>query len=116
MQRFGSMFAEMQDAGIEKCFLLRIGSYNGSGSYDYDDIIEAQTEICKTNPDVVMVTANQYGFRARGLMKDDFHYYQAGYDEMGEFAGINVAQYVTTGKEPTMYDTKYDNLYYAEIN
>ena len=49
-------------------------------------------------------------------MKDDFHYYQAGYNECGAYAGVNTALYVCTGKEPTMYDTENGSLYYSHKN
>ena len=113
---FFSMFDAMKSAGIEKCFLFRIGEYNGSGSTDYSDIIAAQTEICQDDPDIIMITANQASYKERGMMKDSFHYYQDGYNEMGTFGGVNAALYATRGKEPTMYDPKYDNLYYSHIN
>ena len=34
--------------------------------------------------------------KARGLMKDSFHYYQAGYNEVGKDAAQNTAKYVLT--------------------
>lgn len=113
---FNAMFDAMKTAGIEKCFLFRIGEYNGTGSNDYTNVIQAQTEICQNDDDVVMVTANQASYKARGLMKDQFHYYQKAYNEMGEYGGVNTAVYVNTGKEPTMYDTKYSSLYYSHKN
>lgn len=113
---FLAMFAEMRAAGIEKCFLFRIGEFNGDESQDYSDIIRAQTEICQNESDVIMVTANQVTFKDRGLMKDTAHYYQMAYNEMGEYGGINAAIYVNTAKEPTMYDPKYDNLYFCHKN
>ena len=111
-----AMLNALKTAGIEKCFLFRIGEYNGSGNNDYSDIIAAQTAICQNNPDVVLVTGNQASYKSRGLMKDNFHYYQDGYNEMGYYGGINAALYVNTGKEPTMYDTKYNDLYYSHKN
>ena len=113
---FGAMFDAMKAAGIEKCFLFRIGEYNGTSEIDYSDIISAQTEICQEDPNIIMVTANQSSFKSRGMMKDDFHYYQDAYNEMGTLGGVNAAFYAMSGKEPTMYDPKYDNLYYSHIN
>lgn len=113
---FNAMLNALKYVGVEKCFLFRIGEYNGSSSTDYTDIIEAQTELCQEDPDIIMVTANQASFKGREMMKDDFHYYQDAYNEMGTFGGVNAGVYVSTGKEPTMYDPKYNNLYYSHIN
>lgn len=112
---FETMFTALKAVGVEKCFLCRIGEYNGTGT-DYSRVIEKQTELAKENKDIVMVTTTLASFKSRGLMKDLFHFYQTGYNEMGEYAGINAAYYVTTGKEPTMYDPKYNNLYYSKTN
>lgn len=113
---YHTMFNALKAVGVEKCFLFRIGEYNGTGHNDYTTIMNAQTAICKTDPDTILVTADQSSFKARGLMKDSFHYYQAGYNEMGRFGGSNAAYYVLSGKEPTMFDTKASALYYSEIN
>lgn len=138
---FETMLDAMLNAGIEACFLCRIGEYNsalarpaqpGGGAYatdggayetgggarkadrDYSEIIRAQTDICRENRRVIMATTVLCGMRARGLMKDAFHYYQAAYNEMGRYAGTNAALYANTGQEPVMYDPKYDNLYQTE--
>lgn len=107
----------MISAGIEKCFIVRIGNCNIEGSYDrYSDIISAQTELAQTEKNVVMVSTDLAGMRVRGLMKDQFHYYQAGYNEVGTYAGVNASIYATTGKEPTMYDTQDGTLYFSHKN
>ena len=114
---FNSMLSSMLSAGIEKCFLVRIGNCNISGSEDrYKNMISWQTEMAQTNKNVVMVSCDYAGMKKRGLMKDEFHYYQAGYNECGTYAGINTAYYVTTGKEPIMYDTEDSSLYYSHKN
>ena len=110
---FRSMLDAVLNAGIETCFLCRIGEYNGDLDIDYSEIIRAQTELCRENRNVVMATTVLCGMRARGLMKDAHHYYQAAYNEMGRYAGTNAALYANTGREPSMYDPKYDNLYTA---
>ena len=118
---FKSMFENMLNAmineGIEKLFMVRIGNCNISGSENrYKNYIRYETEIAQTNPNVIMVSCDFAGMRERGIMKDDFHYYQAGYNECGTYAGINTALYVCTGKEPTMYDTEDGSLYYSHKN
>lgn len=107
----------LKNSGIDKVFMVRIGNCNVSGSLDrYVNMIGWQNEIAQTNSDVVMVSCDFAGMRERGLMKDDFHYYQQGYNECGKYAGINTALYVNTDKEPTMYDTQNNNLYYSHKN
>ena len=114
---FKSMLNGMMSAGIEKCFMVRIGNCNIEGSEDrYKNMISWQTEMAQTNKNVVMVSCDFAGMKNRGLMKDQFHYYQAGYNECGTYAGINTAYYVTSEKEPTMYDTEDGSLYYSHKN
>ena len=114
---FNTILNAMKTAGIEKCFLVRIGNRNiDTVDTKYSTIIEAQTEIAQTNKDVVMISTDFAGMKERGLMKDDFHYYQAGYNEVGRYAGVNAAFYANNGKEPTMYDTEFDNLYFSHKN
>lgn len=108
---FGAMWAALKTAGMEKCLLLRIGNAN-SASLDYSLMIEKQTILAKTNPDVVMVSTLLASYKARSMMKDEYHFTQAAYNEMGTDAGTNAAQYVNTGVEPTMYDPQYNSLYY----
>ena len=114
---FKSMLTAMLSAGIEKCFMVRIGNCNIEGSEDrYKNMISWQTEMARTDRNVVMASCDFAGMKKRGLMKDQFHYFQEGYNECGTYAGINVAHYVTTGKEPTMYDTEDGSLYYSHKN
>lgn len=109
------MVEEMMKHGIEKCFLVRIGELNSSTTPNkYDEIISAQTEICKENDNFVLVGTKFAGMRARSLMKDSFHYKQQGYNEQGEEAGKNTAFFINNMKEPIIYDVKYDNLYYSK--
>ena len=101
---FERMLNEMLENDIEKCFLIRIGNYNGSGEQDYHEIMTMQSEIAQTNKDVVMVSKAFAQMKERGLMKDAFHYYQAAYNEVGSEAGMHTAYYVETGKEPVILD------------
>lgn len=115
--QFNTVLKTMMDAGIEKMFMVRIGNCNIPGSEDrYKDYIRYETEIAQENKNVVMVSCDLAGMKKRGLMKDDFHYYQAGYNECGTDAGVNAAYYVNCGKEPTMYDSEYGSLYYSHKN
>ena len=111
---FQSIFSAFKEHGVSKCLLVRIGEINSGDESAI--VIQKQTEMAQTDPDIVMVTTDLASFRARGLMKDGYHFYQAAYNEAGTYAGINAANYVVSGKEPTMYDPKYDNLYYSHLN
>lgn len=114
---FNSVMSAFKSAGIEKCLLIRIGNCNVSGAYTrYSDMIEWQTEIAQTDNFVVMISCDFAGMRERNMMKDEFHYYQDGYNECGMYAGVNAGIYALTGKEQTMYDSEYDNLYYSHKN
>lgn len=93
-REFERMLGTMLDNGIEKCFLIRIGNYNGAGDCSYHAIMAVQDEIARTNRDVIMVSTAFAGMKKRGLMKDDFHYYQQAYNEVGREAGANAARYV----------------------
>lgn len=114
---FNSMLKTMLNAGIEKCFMIRIGNCNIEGQHSrYTELISEQTKIAKTTESVVMVTTDLAGMLARGMMKDSFHYFQDAYNEFGTYAGVNTALYVKDGKEPTMYDPESEQLYYSEKN
>ena len=101
LSRLNSMWLGMKEQGIEKLFLVCIGCCNIEGSYDrYDDMREWQMEFAEGNEDVVIVADAFVDMLKRGLMKDEFHYYQQGYNECGEIAGECVAYYVKTGEKP----------------
>lgn len=95
-ERFESMLSEMLKVGIEHCFLVSIGHYNGHKEIDYSNIIEAQRQLATINDKVTMVSNKFLEMKARGLMKDDFHYYQQAYNEVGTEAGKNAARFVET--------------------
>lgn len=90
---FKEMLDVMEAEGIEKCFLIRIGRYNGSGSQDYTGIMQAQEEIAQEDERVLLVSRSFAGMKAEGLMKDDFHYVQEGYNRVGEEAGKNAGEF-----------------------
>ena len=114
---FKAMLYSIITAGFEKLFMIRIGEYNSETTPNpYAQMISWQTEIAQTEPKVVMVSTDFAGMRERELMKDTFHYYQEGYNEVGTYAGVNTAFYEGTNKEPTMYDPEYNNLYYGHKN
>ncbi len=94
-QEFTCMLDAMLGAGIEKCFLIKIGHYNGKGGWNYDEIRAAQETIARMNENVVMVSRAFGEMKARGLMKDEFHYFQEAYNIVGREAGENSADFVS---------------------
>ena len=113
--RWQTMFDEFKDAGIEKCLMVRIGNTN-TGDGHFTNIIATETEMAKTNKDIVMVSTTLAGMSDRHMMKDDLHFYQDAYNEVGAYSGVNAGIYAITDKEPTMYDPEYDDLYYTNKN
>ena len=86
--------------GIEHCFLIGIGAYNGTADdICYDEIRNAQYSFAEHRKDITVVSRLFETMKARGLMKDSFHYYQAGYNEVGKDAAVNTAKYVVTTAE-----------------
>ncbi len=89
---FSAMLEEMKRHGVEKLLMVRIGQCNLPDDPErYQAMIAWQEEIAAAFPDVVMVSRAFASMRDRGLMKDAFHYYQAGYNEAGQEAGRNAA-------------------------
>lgn len=111
---FAPIWAAVKAAGAEKCLLIRIGESNGAK--DFGIVIKNQTLLAQTNPDVVMISTLLASYKRRGYMKDEFHFFQDAYNEFGTDAGINAAFYANTGKEPVMYDPKYNNVYTSKYS
>ena len=96
----------VSEAGIDFCAVVRIGHANGNLDR-HIQIIEAQTELCKTYDKAVLVSTKLAGFGAE-YMKDEYHYTQPAYNEVGKEAGMNTAYYIEHGKKPSMYDPQYN--------
>lgn len=89
---FDAMLAAMHKAGVEQLLMVRIGQCNIPGSEDrYLPMMDLQDAVAEERRDVTMVSTCLSGMRARGLMKDSFHYYQQAYNEAGAEAGRNAA-------------------------
>lgn len=95
-ERFCHLLDRFRAAGIEHCFLIAIGQYNGTKGFDYTAIHGAQLELARDLPGVTLVSDAFWSMRARGLMKDSFHYYQQAYNEVGTAAGKAAAAFVQT--------------------
>ena len=91
---FKKMFFQLKDKGIEACFLITIGEYNGEKGFDYSAIRRAQLELTAELSDVLLVCDDFHIMRSRGLMKDEFHYYQKAYNEVGTAAGTRAGELV----------------------
>ena len=78
---------------IETCFLIRIGNHRDDPKL-YLPIQEAQERLAAQNEDIVLVSRLFATFADRGLMKDQFHYRQKGYDLVGAEAGKNAGRYI----------------------
>ena len=115
-QSFNNLFTVMKSHGVKNAFIIRIGEHNVASGADFSTIIRAQTEMCQDNKDIIMATTTLCSMADRHLMNDEFHFNQIALNEAGDYSGRNVAYFLTTGKEPTMYDYKYDDLYYSKIN
>lgn len=94
-QLFENMLSVMIQGGIEKCFLISIGCYNGDGDADYEELRQEQVLIAKEDSRVELVSDEWKTMKSRGLMRDPFHYYQAAYNEVGLLAGIRAGRYAT---------------------
>jgi hypothetical protein len=100
----------MQENGIEKCFIIRIGIRTEEPGM-YDIIIEAQTELCRDNEDFILISTKAVELEILGLMRDEVHYTQGGLNLIGEEAGANAAYYVKTGMTPALYDNQNGDVY-----
>ncbi len=76
--------------GLEHCYMVKIGKYNGSQNIDYSIIRNAQEKIASTDSRVTICSRLFETMRERGLMKDDFHYFQEGYNEVGADAARTI--------------------------
>ena len=92
-QNLRKIVNEMESVGVEHCYLVRIGKYNGGNkSLSYEPIQQAQVEFCNENKDCTMASLILDTFKEKGMMKDAFHYYQNAYNIVGEDAGLNTGQ------------------------
>lgn len=94
--RFEQMFSRLKKIGIEKLFLITIGEYNGDKGWEnaYKEIRKLQLKTAENKKDVILVNDAFHTMKERGLMKDDFHYFQKAYNEVGQAAGQAAGAYV----------------------
>ena len=101
---------------MEKCFVIRIGLDLERDSEGIDHVIEAQTELCRTSEDFVLVSTQAVTLNDRGMMQDRVHYTQEGYNLTGTEAGQNAASYAITGRDPMLWDYESGEIYTASIS
>lgn len=90
--RFLALKESLDELGFEKYFLILVGKCNIEGSYDrYDAIREAQKELAREHSDIFVVSSFEPLFDL-DLMKDEFHYFQRGYNLVGAEAGRNAGE------------------------
>ena len=94
-----SMMECIYSEGVEKCFVIRIGSHRDL-PIQYSTIIKAQTDFCEEEEEAILVSTKFAAMASRGLMKDAFHYTQAAYNMVGTEAGRNTAFYIINNKKP----------------
>lgn len=109
-ERLESIVSHLKGHGIAKFFLVRIG-YDDVQSAGFLPIIEKQTEMCQTHPDMILVGTEFAQLSKGGYLKDGVHFVQQAYNLQGEQAGRNTAFYIQNQKEPTIYDSEFKELY-----
>lgn len=82
-----------RECGLEKCFLIQIGNHRDDRTL-YVPIRQAQMELTQENEGIILVSSLLETFADRGLMKDEFHYLQKGYNLIGEDAGKNTGDFI----------------------
>ena len=103
-----SIVKEMiKKTGVTHCMMLRVGQPKSGTATTNNNPLKAQTELCKQYKEFVMASTLTASFVDDGLMKDDWHYTQEGYNILGTDAGNNVAFFAINDIEPTMYDPYY---------
>lgn len=76
-------------------YVFRTGGSAGAG---YVAVRAAQDAACASTAGMEMVFTRATTFLERGLMADAWHYTQAGYNEMGAFGGMAVAEDLGFGR------------------
>lgn len=88
-----TFFEEWLSLGIHQIFLIQTGNHRDEVSL-YVPIQEAQEELAAEMDGVIMVSRQLKELRERGLMKDCYHYKQAGYNIVGAGAGAASGKYL----------------------
>lgn len=90
-----SVFNYMKEVGVTDMFIVKTGHYNGSDNTDgtHDDayvaVNNAQEELANENENVYTVGSF---LEYQSSMKDDYHFHQNAYNEVGQMAGYEIAR------------------------
>lgn len=91
-KRVRILFDSLRLKGFSRFFMILIGKKNVPGHYDdYDEIRSVQKEMGREWADTFVVASFE-DMLSRNLMKDEFHYYQSAYNEVGQQAGFGAAE------------------------
>lgn len=87
------MIEEMRKHGVELCFMIATGDHLEYPGI-FDTVREAQIELCENYEYAYMTTTVAETLVEKGMMSYASHYSQAGYNLVGEEAGIAMGKYV----------------------
>ena len=85
----------------------------GNPGNGYSGIVDAQMEICKTNPKFCLATTVLRGI-GEECYSDEIHVNQQTLNMVGQEAAKAVAYYTNTGKEPVIYNYLDNNAFVPE--
>lgn len=90
---FHAMVEAWINYGIDQCFVVNIGQYNGP-EHDYTLIHQTIADVTEKEPMATMVSDAYWTLRDQHMMKDSYHYVQAGYNLVGKDAGAAVGEWI----------------------
>ncbi len=93
-EKTAAFFRAWMQLGIQQIFLIQIGNHRDDARL-YVQIQEAQEELAAELSSVMMVSRSFKALRDMGLMKDCYHYKQAGYNLVGTEAGAAAGEYLS---------------------
>lgn len=93
IQYMKTLIEEMRQNGVEMCFVIQTGERVNEKDF-YKNVQEGQKKLCNTYEYAYLATDIATTFVNKGLMHDDVHYSQRGYNMLGKETGIAMAQYV----------------------
>lgn len=90
----------LQPYGVEKCFVIQIGNgiYDGE-AFDAEAIRKAQSELCETDDNFVLVSTKAKELSEPPYMEDGIHFTQSALNLLGDEAGTNAGNYVKSAEE-----------------
>ncbi len=77
-------------------YIILVGTDTGEPLAGYDIIRAAQTEVADTHPHTYLIHETTKDFPALGMMQDDVHYTQPGYNDVGTVGATNLVNIENT--------------------